>query len=172
MPVTIRAVRFDEIPQLAQLGCQSYIDHYAELWHVAGLEQFLLRSFSRAKLRREFRHFGIQYFFVLDETERPVGFAKLKLHRSAPGHRQLDAALLDKIYFLKDAAGRGYGTLLLHFVCEHSQQLGKALLWLDVLKSNVDGQRFYERWGFEKYREISFATDRLEVGMWLMKKHL
>ena len=170
---TIRPVQPEDAEFLAQLGRQSYLDHYADLWHQPGLDAFLRRSFELSKLRRELRHEpNIRYFFVLSDSGQPVGFAKLKLHQWLPGLRSRNAVLLQKIYFLREAAGQGLGQQLMEYVFDYARQTGKELMWLDVLKSNTGGQRFYERLGFEKYREIPFQTDKMDVGMWVMKKEL
>ena len=57
-------------------------------------------------------------------------------------------AELQKIYFLKSAAGLGYGKQLLQFISDRAVQRGERLLWLDVLKSNANAQRFYEAVAF------------------------
>jgi ribosomal protein S18 acetylase RimI-like enzyme len=75
---------------------------------------------------------------------------------------------LQKIYFLKSEAGRGYGNQLLNFICNRAIEHGERLLWLDVLKSNSNARRFYEGFGFQEIGEIPFKTDVAEIGMIVM----
>ena len=47
-------------------------------------------------------------------------------------------------------------------------QRGEHLLWLDVLKTNVSAQGFYEAFGFRRMGEIPFSTDLADIGMVVM----
>lgn len=54
---------------------------------------------------------------------------------------------------------------MLQFISDRAVQRGERLLWLDVLKSNANAQRFYEAVGFRALGEIPFSTDLTEIGM-------
>jgi ribosomal protein S18 acetylase RimI-like enzyme len=45
-------------------------------------------------------------------------------------------------------------------------------IWLNVLKNNPAGERFYRRCGFEVIGDIRFATDRMDIGLHVMRREL
>ena len=53
-----------------------------------------------------------------------------------------------------------------------AQAAGEPLVWLDVIKPNEAGVRFYERYGFARVGELPWATDLREVGKWVMVRRL
>lgn len=88
--------------------------------------------------------------------------------RAGTTHCTQVGAKLQKIYFLKSQAGKGYAKQLLQFTPDAAQNQNEGFIWLDVLKSNSDARRFYERFGFRTLGEIPFSTDMTEIGMVVM----
>lgn len=167
----IRAATVDDVERLADVGVRSYEDHFAALWTPAGLAAFLTQHFARPKLLRELGGgAGVRYALVLD-GDATVGFAKMNEDRPIPpafGARGLE---LEKIYFTRAATGHGFGGALMSHVFATAAEIGAATVWLDVLKSNLGGIRFYERHGFMRAGELPFTTDRGEpIGMWVMTR--
>jgi ribosomal protein S18 acetylase RimI-like enzyme len=105
------------------------------------------------------------------EGETPVGFAKLNFDSLHATTATLGAEL-QKIYFLPQFAGRGYGERLYAEVQRRAIERGQPNLWLDVLKSNVAGQRFYQRQGMTIVGEESYTSVSQSVAMWVMAKNL
>jgi ribosomal protein S18 acetylase RimI-like enzyme len=151
---------------------RTYLDHYADIWSSEGLSAYLERNFNASRLRRELEpDSGIEYF-VLHDGERDAGFAKVAAAREAPGGVGVIGTEIEKIYFLREATGRGHGATLMRHLLAYAAERGERLAWLDVLKTNQGGQRFYERLGFERRGEIPFRTDLFEIGMWIMTRAL
>ncbi|WP_232848441.1 GNAT family N-acetyltransferase [Bowmanella yangjiangensis] len=82
--------------------------------------------------------------------------------------RQLAGAELQKIYFLSGTTGRGYGKAMLSEVVEEARRREEPFVWLDVLKSNIQGERFYTRERFKCLGELSFQTDLQDIGIKVM----
>jgi len=163
----IRRASKDEVALLAKLGPESYRDHYAHLWGADALSRWLDDQFDPVRLAGELGSDEVSYQ-LLFEGERAVGFAKSVRDQQVPGHPELLGRELQKIYFLRDAAGRGLGAHLLDVVIADVRAGDEPLIWLDVIKPNEGGQRFYQRHGFERVGELPWATDRGEFGKWLM----
>lgn len=164
-------VTADEIKTLESIGRTTYLDHYSEIWTPRGIEDYLHRQFDRDKLKNDLRDANIRYFIAQVE-EKPVGFLKIKSDRKIPKAMAESGLELEKIYLLKEFAGRGLGSALMDFIVVKARELNEKLVWLDVLKSNVRGIKFYRENGFEIVDELEFATDKTEIGMWVMKKTL
>ena len=166
--INIRAATKADLDSLEALGRETYQEHFSTLWSPAGMRDFLKQDFARDSLSRSLdltdRH---SWLIVSDERGTSIGFSKVNWSTPAPITGELGAEL-QKIYFLKSAAGRGYGKQLLQLICDQAAKRGELLLWLDVLKSNSNARRFYETFGFLQIGEIPFNTDLAEVGMVVM----
>jgi ribosomal protein S18 acetylase RimI-like enzyme len=158
---------------VAAIGDKSYRDHYSDIWSPAGLERWLDAEFAVERLGRELAaDSGVAYTLMLDESGHALGFSKTIADQPVPGRVELRGRELRKIYFRRDTVGRGLGSALLEHVAAEARAAGEPLVWLDVLKTNVAGLRFYERHGFSRVGEQPWATDIQEIGMWLMVRRL
>ena len=170
--IHIREATNADIDTLREVGCETYREHFSTLWSPAGMQGFLDQDFSASALRRSLELPERQVWLIAsDERGKAVGFAKINWSTPAPLTGEVGAEL-QKIYFLKSAAGMGYGKRLLQFIREKAAQRGERLLWLDVLKTNANAQRFYETVGFQRIGEIPFSTDLAEIGMVVMALEL
>jgi diamine N-acetyltransferase len=112
-------------------------------------------------------------WFLMEVDEAGVvGFAKLNWSSAEPASGATGAEL-QKIYFRADAAGRGYGGILLEHVVRTAAAHGEPMLWLNVLRTNIGALRFYLGHGFDTTGERPFRTDLGEdIGMWVMSRRL
>lgn len=65
--------------------------------------------------------------------------------------------LLDLLYVRPAARGKGLGRELLRAAAEHVQAQGAEMLALEVLESNTDARRLYDRLGFRTYERVLAA---------------
>ena len=166
--ISIRKATTADIDTLREVGCQTYREHFSTLWSPAGMQGFLEQDFSSSALRQSLELPGRHTWLIAcDDQGKAVGFAKVNGAVPAPLTGEVGAEL-QKIYLLKSAAGLGYGKQLLRCVRDEVAQRGEQLLWLDVLKTNVSAQGFYEAFGFRRIGEIPFSTDLADVGMVVM----
>ncbi|MBC7891282.1 MAG: GNAT family N-acetyltransferase [Sphingobacteriaceae bacterium] len=166
----IRFVRPNEAEVLAELGRQTYIDHFADLWADVYASPYLTTHFDPATLRTQLAADGPTYYLWLLAEDVPQGFAKLNRRSTLPTDPTTVGLELEKIYFLKTATGRGYGSALMSEIIAQARRWAEPFVWLDVLKTKEAGRRMYERVGFAVVGELPFSTDKLNVGMWMMRK--
>lgn len=170
--ISIRKATTADIDTLREVGCQTYREHFSTLWSPAGMHGFLEQDFSSSALRQSLdlpgRH---TWFIAFDQQGNAVGYAKVNWAVPAPLTAEMGAEL-QKIYLLKSAGGLGYGKQLLWFVRDEVARRGEQLLWLDVLKTNVSAQGFYEAFGLRRIGEIPFSTDLVDIGMVVMALEL
>jgi len=167
-PLRILDATHADLETLQRIGCDTYREHFSEIWTLAGMRHFLSDDFSRESLTRSLAA-PDQHLWLLakDMAGNTQGFAKLNWNSRMPLHNAAGAEL-QKIYLLKSATGKGYGMQLLSVICERASARQQQLLWLDVLKSNHAAQAFYSRFGFHACGEIPFSTDLFEIGMQVM----
>lgn len=60
-----------------------------------------------------------------------------------------DQLLMDGIFVRTDARGLGIGTALLNAICDKAQAKGLSRVRLDVIDTNPNAKKLYERFGFE-----------------------
>lgn len=166
--ITIREAAVEDLHMLRDIGIETYTEHFSAIWTTEGMHNFLNEDFSihelQASIESPAHHHWLMAF---DEENRAVGFSKVNWSKPIPTSSQMGAEL-QKIYFLKSQAGKGYGKQLLQFIHDSAKRRNEGFIWLDVLKTNTDAQRFYEGFGFKAIGEIPFSTDKTEIGMVVM----
>lgn len=165
--INIREARTADLSTLREIGCQTYREHFSEIWSSDGILDFLDQDFSPSALESSLNSLNQVWLVASDEGGKVVGFSKVNLSKPVPiiGDVGLE---LQKIYFLKSEAGRGYGKQLLSYIYDLAIKRGESLVWLDVLKTNSSARRFYASLGFQERGEIPFKTDMAEIGMMVM----
>ena len=170
--IRIRQAQIEDLADVQAIARGTYIEHFAHVWSVAGLQSFLQREFSGEALRASLSSPAHAWFLLEAGDDGVVGYAKVNWSRIEPVTRA-NGAELQKIYFSANATGRGFGTALLTHLVAAATREGEPMLWLNVLRSNADARRFYAAHGFETAGQIPFRTDLgEEIGMWAMIRHL
>jgi ribosomal protein S18 acetylase RimI-like enzyme len=168
----IRTAALDDLATLQALGRETYREHFASLWSAQGIEDFLDQDFSSEALAKTLdcpqRH---QWLIAFDRNASPVGFSKVNWSQAEPT-TGIVGAELQKIYVRASSVGAGFGQALLELTVQRAKEQGESCIWLDVLKSNLKARRFYERLGFRQVGDLSFSTDRREIGMAVMLRQL
>nr|WP_253912244.1 N-acetyltransferase [Pseudomonas sp. CVAP\ len=166
--IKIREATIEDIHALRDIGIETYRDHFSDIWSPSGMQHFLSEDFSVLALQESIRAPTHHCWLIaLDEDDRAVGFSKVNWSKPMPITGKAGAEL-QKIYFLKTQAGKGYGKQLLQFIRQLAKDRKEHFIWLDVLKTNASARRFYEGFGFEVLGEIPFSTDKTEIGMVVM----
>lgn len=163
------AASLADAEELAALGRRTYTDHFAHIWTEAGLAAYLDEQFSLDRLRSEIAGDRFMYFVCRADARR-LGYAKINLDKPLPVAPWTPGMELEKIYLRADAVGKGLGRLLLNRIFLHARERRTTCVWLDVLKSNADGRRMYERAGFSVVGELPFSTDIQKIDFWVMQR--
>jgi diamine N-acetyltransferase len=110
--------------------------------------------------RLTFLHEGIVGFLRLrksDEVADKLGNNSIELHR---------------LYIHPDYKGMGIGNKLMETALTYSRQSKFDWIWLGVWEKNLNAQKVYAKWGFEKFSEHTFHMGNDAQTDWLMKKAL
>jgi len=144
----------NDIPQILEICKQSYIEHYTYLWGDKG-ENYMNTVFTREKMLSEMTRDYSQFFLIYDE-ERPVGILKINDGTSTDGTRDPAYLEIERIYFLKEAAGKGLGKFTLTMVGQLAKDANKTIIWLKAMKGG-DAVKFYEKHGFVVTEETELS---------------
>lgn len=166
----IRRAGEADLDAVACIGRATFAAHFGSWWTPAGLAEHLERDFKRSRLAEELAAPDVHYWLAEAEG-RVAGFAKLKTGSASPSGRGCGLEL-QKLYFEPGSTGRGWGTRMLGEALDFAREYRQPFLWLDVFKPNLRARRLYERAGFEVAGERPFASDRWEIGQWVMERPL
>ena len=156
-----KSCNIDQIDLLHELAIQSYKESYTEIWHDQG-EAYLKKFYSRSALESEMSDSSCA-FFLIYQSENPVGFFKLK-ENTLPPYDITECLELNKIYILRAYTGNkiGYRTLL--FIMDLSRTKGRSILWLNVMEASK-AKHFYERNGFERHQQVTLNYPFMKEGL-------
>mgnify|MGYP000950988430 FL=1 len=80
---------------------------------------------------------------------------------------------IQRLYVLQEFQGQGIGRALFEYALQLAQESGAGWVWLGVWEKNFKAQKFYAKYGFEKFSQHAFrvSQDKVDVD-WLLKKKL
>lgn len=143
--MTIKACTREDIDVLLQVFLQSYREHYLYLWFDGG-ESYIRANFSVERLNEELSDPNAAFFLVYDE-QRPVGVVKLNIDKGLGSHSAESALELERIYFIKEAMGKGLGKEAVDFVENFARERNKTIVWLKAMDSSP-AVKFYLKKNF------------------------
>jgi GNAT superfamily N-acetyltransferase len=135
----------DDISDLLSIAIQSYNEHYTHLWADEG-KNYVKNSFNHEQLLKEINNPNAVFFLVITDST-PVGFVKLNIDKAIDAYAHNEALELERIYFLKDASGKGLGKKTLSMIKELAKNRGKKVIWLKAMKGGA-AHGFYQKQGF------------------------
>ncbi len=147
MNVKVRKVGLSGLRELREIGINSYVPHYAQMWKPGGLEWYLNRCFGDEFLRNELVDANVEYYIISSEQEN-IGILKLVLQRPIPDSDLKNALYLEKIYFIKEWTGKGVGHQLMNFAFDRAKELNCDCVWLVAMDTAEKPIAAYQRAGF------------------------
>ena len=141
----------ENINDLIRIATTSYQDHYTYLWDDEG-EKYISANFNVNQLQQELVNPNSQ-FYLLYSLEKLVGFLKLNLDSEVNNYSPIEALELERIYFIKEATGKGLGKIVLEFVIDLAKKRNKKIVWLKAMDSSRSVE-FYKKNQFEIVDEM------------------
>ena len=77
---------------------------------------------------------------------------------------------LQKMYFLPEARGLGFGTQLMQLCLENAKMFGFKSCYLETLPQMEDAQKLYVKAGFEYLDKPLGSTGHTSCPIWMLKK--
>jgi len=168
----IKTCTHDDISDLIEVATKSYIEHYTYLWLDNGTN-YIKNNFNAAKLNEEISDHNA-VFFLISVEQKFVGFIKLNIDSKTDGFSADKALELERIYFIKEASGKGLGKKALAFVKDFAKQKGKNIIWLKAMEIGT-AIEFYKKQAFTIVRETYLDYPGVKIGfqkMFILHLHL
>lgn len=137
-----------DIPTIQDLAKKSWNFAYANIISQDQIDYMLDLMYSEDTLNQHFENPNYQYYLI-SENDEFLGFVGFEFHQEP------ETTKLHRIYFLKEAQGKGLGKKALEFVINEAKKVDDIRVTLTVNKNN-SAQKFYESQGFKVYDEAIF----------------
>lgn len=152
----LRAATAADIPALSQLGGDSFVVKFGDMYKPEDLAAFLDETHSPAALAGELAH--PERLYRLAEIDGAlVGYCKLAIPSSLTEYHDAARPIeIKQLYTAPGLTGKGIGAALMDWAMAEARAYGADAIQLSVWSGNTDAQRFYARYGFAKVADIEF----------------
>jgi diamine N-acetyltransferase len=151
-----RTPTIDDAQALADLGRETFVDTFGTLYSAENLQHFLTQTYALAALQTDLSN-AERLFQVAEADGVMIGYCKLGTTNSFPGpfdgRRVME---LKQLYLRSGHKGTGVADTLMQWAL--AQAKGYDDIALSVYSDNPRAQRFYQRYGFEKYMDYFFMV--------------
>jgi ribosomal protein S18 acetylase RimI-like enzyme len=161
----------DDAEILSALSISIYKQYYTHLWHDGGV-WYMEYAYNTAQLRKELSDPDNCHYLACS-GQLPVGYSKMRLHEKWRGLE--NCSELERIYILREAAGRGLGKKLMDIAFDVARLHRKEGLFLKAMDSSTDAIAFYKKLGFEIFDTLTLSFEQMKIeyrGMVVLKKLL
>ena len=177
----IQNIGIESVALLSKVATRAYSDHYLHLWKNNNADWYINKCFTIEPLTAELNDSN-NVFYVVFENAKPLGFFKIVLSHplsiidSRSDNSEIfeeNALYLERVYFIKEAVGKGLGKIAFNFAFDTACQLNKKIIWLTAMDSSIKPIAAYKRMGFEicGTKQLDFEQIKDEMrGMVIMKK--
>lgn len=137
-----------DITLIQYLAERSWETTYLDLLGKEQLDYMIEMMYSEKELLSHFENPNYRYYIV-KSNDFDYGFIGIELDY------ETKTTKLHRIYFLKEAQGKGFGKIALDFIKQVAEENHNNRIILTVNKHNK-AQDFYKKLGFEIYDEAVF----------------
>lgn len=160
-----------DVVVLRQLAIETFTETFAHDNSPEQLQSFFDEAYSLPVLQAELADSESETYliYVADEA---AGFLKVNWGQAQTEQKLESAFEIQRIYILKKFQGQRLGKELFEFALELAYKSDLDWAWLGVWERNFKAQKFYAKYGFEKFSEHLFDVGDKQDLDWLLKKPL
>ncbi|SMO56230.1 GNAT family N-acetyltransferase [Solitalea koreensis] len=162
--LTYKKASLNDIPIIMDLAERSWKVTYKDIISAEQIEYMFNNSYSYDPLKNQMAEQG-HTFLIAYEEENPVGFASFSLIGKT-------TFKLHKLYVVPETQGKGIGRYLVEAVIREVKRLGASILELNVNRYNAKAKAFYDRIGFEVYKEVDIPLGDFFLNDYILRKKL
>jgi GNAT superfamily N-acetyltransferase len=146
--VEIQKATINNTEVICTIGQKSFLSSHGKSASKKDIDTFILEHYNPGAISKELSNSINNYFlFFLNST--PLGFSNLQLNNPPSNLPFKNVAKLDRIYFLEETYGKGFGSELLQYNIEFSIKNKQQGIWLFTWVENDRAVNFYRRFGFK-----------------------
>jgi len=145
--LTLKPITLEDQPELINLMREIYIPSYKHIWSDDG-EWYLNQMYNPIAFQTDLENPNSFYYFVLLDGWN-IGILKYDFPSSPDIIDFPNSLKLHRIYIHKDYQGKGVAAKLMRWVESVARERSLNFIWLEVMDTQVQAQRFYRKFGFE-----------------------
>lgn len=158
-----------DVKTLRDLSMRTFSETFRDEYTDEEFATYFSTSLSEDTLQQELNNPESQHFFVTVDG-KPVGFLKVNVG-SAQTEQELPTGFeVQRIYVLADYQGLGLGKVLFEKALKLASETDCEWVWLGVWEHNYKAQKFYAKYGFEKFGEHTFVVGDSNDTDWLLRR--
>lgn len=155
----------DSLPEIQQIGRQTFYETFCDTNDEAELQKYLDQSFHTEKLIAELNHPCSQFYLARINGD-VAGYLKLNTGDAQTEFQQENELEIERIYVRKPWWGKAVGQALMDFSLKVAAEKQVSAVWLGVWEHNHRAIRFYEKNGFEVFDKHIFRIgDKLQTDL-------
>jgi len=158
-----------DVKTLRDLAMRTFSETFCNEYTDEEFKTYFDTALSETTLRQELSDPESQHYFVTVDG-KPVGFLKVNIG-SAQTEQELPTGFeVQRIYVLADNQGMGLGKVLFEKALQLAAETACDYVWLGVWEHNYKAQKFYAKYGFEKFSEHTFIVGDSHDTDWLLRR--
>jgi ribosomal protein S18 acetylase RimI-like enzyme len=169
--IEIKEASLKDLPGLREVAISSYSDTFAVSNTEQNMRAFFNEAYTLAAFENEFNESNTCTYLAW-ESNTIVGFVRLRECDEVKTLLGTNTVELHRLYVLTTAQGKSVGRFLMEKALDWASKKKYEWMWLGVWEKNFKAQKFYEKWGFEKFSEHVFLMGDDPQIDWLLKKPL
>jgi ribosomal protein S18 acetylase RimI-like enzyme len=169
--IEIREAHLEDLEELREVAISTYNDTFAVHNTPENMEAYFNDAYSRENLKKELSEINSK-LFLATEDNRIIGFMRLRESDEVKDKLGDNTVEIQRLYVLTSAQGKSVGKKLMEVAFDYARTKNYEWIWLGVWERNFNAQKFYIRYGFEKFSEHTFWMGDDPQVDWLLKKKL
>lgn len=133
------------------------------------MNAYLQQAYSLEKLLLELDEPGARNYLAFQDN-RLAGFMRLRRTSEVEHLLGQNTIELQRLYVDTSLKGKGIGGLMMQEALDYAQSAGFEWIWLGVWERNFAAQKFYRKWGFERFSEHVFQMGYDPQTDWLLRR--
>ena len=169
--IRLRKAKIEEVPAVRELAIEVYTDTFAGHNTPENLATFFKDSYDLDKLKKEYHESDSALYVALDDL-KIIGFLRLRKNSEVDHYLGANHLELHRLYIHRDYHGSEVSKMLMGEALAYAAGRNYEWIWLGVWEKNLRAQKFYTKWGFERFGEHIFQMGDDPQTDWLMKRKL
>jgi diamine N-acetyltransferase len=164
--MTVKTALVSDAPTISFLGRKTFTETFGHLFDYDELNNYLDDTFNISKLEHSLSK-NQNIFGILHNSDKPIGYYKVKIGSHYDNSVNEDFAQLQKIYVLRDYLDLKLGNIMLDHIMHLKEIVDCKTIWLVVLSTNSRAVHFYLKQGFKKIDNYyhTIGSRRLEYDL-------
>lgn len=167
--IKIAVARLEDISAMREVGIKTYRDTFDAHNTPENMTAYLEEAYNLETLRKEWIEPRSKIFLAW-ENSRQVGFVRLRESDEVVSYLGKNTLEIQRLYVLSEMQGRRVGILLMDVALAYAAKENYEWIWLGVWEKNFKAQRFYQKFGFQKFSEHTFQMGDDPQIDWLLRK--